>query len=169
LRIASRCSLRYLALVPGNIACGHALEENAAGGHVGIESEDVFRGHPCREELDFQSRIECRRECARVEAGDPGRHALHPVLVRLRDCRRHPTRAERWVANAAGPDPTVPADDDVAHGPSARPRLKEPRTLHGRDEVALVGIPATLPESTIETGRQVARPLGRDSCWSDLS
>ena len=28
---------------------------------------------------------------------------------------------------------------------------------------------ATLPESTIETGRQVARPLGRDSCGSDLS
>src|SRR5713226_7119971 len=35
------------------------LEEDAAGGQVAIEAADIFRSHPCREEIDFQSRREC--------------------------------------------------------------------------------------------------------------
>src|SRR2546426_5805352 len=77
--------------------------------------------------------------------------------------------AQRRVVNAAGPDRAVPADHDVAHSLAARPRLIEPRTLGDRHEVALVGVAARLPEAPIESCRQVARLLGRDSCGSELS
>src|SRR5439155_20956916 len=145
------------------------LEEDAAGGYVGIEPEDVLRAHPGPDELDLESGPERRHERAAVQAWDPCRHGLHPVLVRLRDCRGHQTRAQRGVLNAAGPDRTVPADHDVAHSLAVRPRLIEPRTLGDRHEVALVGIASRLPESAIESCRYVTRPLGRDSCGAELS
>src|SRR2546428_13739010 len=78
--------------------------------------------------------------------------------MRLRDGGRHQSRAERGVKNAAGPDRAVSLDHDVAHGLGACPRVKEPRTFDGREEVALVDIAAGLPERTIESRRQAARP-----------
>src|SRR3989442_1317544 len=115
------------------------LEENTARRQVGLEPEDVTRGHPCREELDFQPRLERCGERAFVEAGNPGGNRLHPDFMRLRDGRGHQIRAERGVKNAAGPDRTVSLDHGVADGLAARPRLKEPRPFDGREEVALVG------------------------------
>src|SRR5437879_6218277 len=152
----------------GKTGC-NGLEENTAGRQVGLELEDVTRGHPGREELEFQARLERCGERAFVEAGDPGGNRLHPDFMRLRDGGRHQSRAERGVKNAAGPDRAVSLDHDVAHGLGACPRVKEPRTFDGREEVALVGIAAGLPERTIESRRQVACPRCRGPGRSNLS
>src|SRR5437870_12650067 len=147
----------------------NGLEENTAGRQVGLESEDVTRGHPCREELDFQPRLERCGERAFVEAGDPGGNRLHPDFMRLRDGRGHQSRAERGVKNAAGPDCTVSLDHDIAHRLAARPGVKELRAFAGREAVALVDVAAGLPEWTIEWCRQVACPPRRGSRGAELS
>src|SRR5256886_5475804 len=148
---------------------GSVSEEDATGGQVRVEAEDVLRRHPSGEELDFQPRPERRRERALVQPGDPREHGLRATPVGLRDCGGHHGPAQRRVVDAAGSEGSVPADHDVADGAPAGACLVESRTLHNAEEVSLVDIAADLSERAIESCRQIPGALRGSPRWTDLS